>query len=87
MSLVLSERLPLGRFVFDTAWTPLKGAHMHPLRFFAVDRSKDPNDYLEVLEVVEVDGTNVAITRGGGLFVRDRGQYETHDSLVRSPLA
>jgi hypothetical protein len=83
MSLVLSERLPLGRFVFDTAWTPLKGAHMHPLRFFAVERSIDPNDYLEVLEVVEVDRTNVAITRGGGLFVRDRGQYETHDSLVR----
>jgi len=83
MTFVPSERLPLGRFVFDTAWTPLKGAHMQPLRFFAADRSTDPNDYLEVLVVVTVDGTEVAVTRGGGLYVRDHGQYVSDGSFFQ----
>ncbi len=40
------------------------------LRFFGTDRATDPNDYLEVLQVVDALGTDVAVTRGGGLFVR-----------------
>ena len=66
----LSESQPLSRFVYDQAWTPLKGAYIFPLKYFAVERSYDPNDYLEVIRVIDVVGADVAITRGGGLFVR-----------------
>jgi hypothetical protein len=72
MSFELVERLPLGRFSYEPCWTPLFGAYIYPLRLFANDRSYDPNDYLEVVRVENIAGTDVAITRGGGLFVRDR---------------
>lgn len=62
--------LPLGRFVYNREWTPLRGAYIHPHRYFG-ERSLDPNDYLEVVKVVtDVGGVDVAVTRGGGMFVR-----------------
>ena len=75
--------MPLGRFVYEASWTPVRGAYILPLRFFAPDRTQNPNDYLEVVSVVEVGGINFAITRGGGLFVRDKGQYKTPEQVER----
>ncbi len=80
MSIEIRESLPLGRFIYDYDWTPLKGTYIYPLRFFGSDRSYDPNDYLEVVRVVDIDGTDVAITRGGGLFVRDNEQFQTRET-------
>jgi len=75
------ESLPLARFIYNPDWTPLKGVYIYPLKFFAADRSWDPNDYLEVIRVINVIGTDVAITRGGGLFVRNHGQFKTPESI------
>lgn len=83
MSLDIRESIPLGRFIYDTAWTPLKGTYILPLKFFAPDRTLDPNDYLEVIKVLDVSGTDFAITRGGGMFVRDKGQYQSRQSHER----
>ena len=71
---MIGERhdLPLGRFVYATEWTPLRGAYLYPLRYFDIERSYEPNDYLEVIRVIAAGGRDVAITRGGGLFVRMR---------------
>lgn len=80
MPLDIRESMPLGRFVYEPAYTPLKGTYILPLRFFKVGQALDPNEYLEVLQVLDVGGTDVAITRGGGLFVRDKGQYKTRES-------
>lgn len=83
MAFEVKESIHLGRFIFDDDWTPLKGTYILPLKFFTSDRTAgtaDPNDYLEVVRVVEVAGTDFAITRGGGLFVRDNGQYGTRES-------
>lgn len=70
MPFQVSESLPLGRFVYEQSWTALRGAYVYPLRYFGDERSTDPNDYLEVVRVLVVDGIDVAVTRGGGLFVR-----------------
>jgi hypothetical protein len=74
---------PLGRFLYEKSWTPVWGCYLNPLRFFgqAADyQSMDPNDYLEIVRVLDADETDVAITRGGGLFVRT-------DRLERTPEA
>ncbi len=81
MPLNIRESLPLSRFIYEPNWTPLKGMYVLPLRFFGSDRTVDPNDYLEVVRVVSVSGTDVAVTRGGGLFVRDRGQYKSRGAI------
>jgi hypothetical protein len=81
MSLEIRESLPLARFIYDRAWVPVRGTYLSPLRFFASDRTLDPNDYLEVIRVVDVAGTNFAITRGGGLFVREDERYSNRDGL------
>ena len=84
MTFEVKESIHLGRFIYDPDWTPLKGTYILPLRFFTTDRTgrtADPNDYLEVIQVVDVAGTDFAITRGGGLFVRDIGQYRTREAL------
>jgi hypothetical protein len=83
MSLQISESLPLSRFVYDQEWTPIKGAWVLPLVFFGTDRTLDPNDYLEVMRVIPIGDADVAVTRGGGLFVRDRGQYNSPESRDR----
>jgi hypothetical protein len=85
MTFEVRESIHLGRFIYDHDWTPVKGTYILPLRFFAPDRTSDPNDYLEVIKVLDVAGTDFAISRGGGLFVRDKGQYNTreqHEKLV-----
>jgi hypothetical protein len=86
VALSVSERLPLSRFIFEPSWTSVRGTYLYPLKLLDVDElPTDPNDYREVIRVVQVTGVDVAITRGGGLFVRDRGQYSTPqaiDSLV-----
>ncbi len=85
MTFEVNESQPLGRFIYDRAWTSLKGAYLYPLRFFATERSNDPNDYLEVVRVFDVSGVDIAVTRGGGLFARDRGQLNSStgtDQLV-----
>jgi hypothetical protein len=64
------------RFSSAEAWTPLFGCWMYPLRVFG-PRPTDPMEYLKVIEVVDVVGTDVAVTHGGGIFVRNCGQYET----------
>jgi hypothetical protein len=88
VALSVSERLPLSRFIFEPSWTPVLGTYLYPLKLLDVDElPTDPNDYLEVIRVVPVTGMDVAITRGGGLFVRDRGQYSARqaiDALVQS---
>jgi len=71
------ETLPLARFIYDRDWTPVWEAYLYPLRFFGSKRSTDPNDYLEVARVVSMCGKDVAITRGGGPFVRARGMERT----------
>jgi hypothetical protein len=81
LPLEVRETLPLARFIYDTAWTPLWGAYLYPLRYFAPERSTDPNDYLEVVCVTSVCGKNVAITRGGGLFVRVPGVERTEEAV------
>ncbi len=73
----------LGRFVYEPSWTPLRGTYLWPLKFFGPERSHEPNDYLEVIKVVEVSGVDVAISRGGGLFVRDHGQLATREAILR----
>ncbi|GAA3647615.1 hypothetical protein GCM10022267_37760 [Lentzea roselyniae] len=60
----------LGRFVYNKSWTPVLGAYMFPLKYFSLDESQNPDDYLEVVQILRVDDTDIAITRGGGLFVR-----------------
>jgi hypothetical protein len=78
----ISERLPLSRFIFEPSWTPVRGTYLHPLKLLDVDElPTDPNDYLEVIRVFPVTGVDVAITRGGGLFVRDRGQYSSPQAI------
>jgi hypothetical protein len=84
VALSISERLPLSRFIFEGSWTPVRGTYLYPLKVLeADDRPTDPNDYLEVIRVVPVTGVDVAITRGGGLFARDRGQYLTPEAINR----
>jgi hypothetical protein len=80
MTFQVNETLPLGRFNFDPDWTPVLGTYIVPLVFFAADRSNDPNDYLVVERVATVKNSDVAITRGGGLYVRDCGQYNDPES-------
>jgi hypothetical protein len=75
--------LPLGRFIYEKSWTPVWGCYLNPLRFFGPvgpDGFTNPNDYLEVVKVLDVADTDVAISRGGGLFVRT-------DRLERTPEA
>jgi len=72
MPIEVSESAPLARFIYEPAWTPLLGVYLYPLKYFAAVRSADPNDYLEVVRVLDVNGTDVAVTRGSGLFVRAR---------------
>jgi hypothetical protein len=88
VALSVSERLPLSRFVYEPSWTPVRGTYLYPLKLLDVDElPTDPNDYLEVIRAFPVTGVDVAITRGGGLFVRDRGQYSTPqatDDLVKT---
>jgi hypothetical protein len=79
MAFEIRESLPLARFIDERSWTPLKGTYLNPLRSFG-HRSNDPNAFLEVVTVIKVKGTDMAITRGSGLFVRDRGQYSTPES-------
>lgn len=81
MPIQIQESHPLARFIYDTAWTPVRGTYLAPHRFFAPERTTDPNDYLEVIRVVDVGGTNFAITRGGGLYVRDREAYASAEGL------
>lgn len=40
------------------------------------ERPNDPNDYLEVIRVIEANGNDVAVTRGGGLYVRCADNYQ-----------
>ena len=68
---------PFDRFLSAEDWTPLLGNWIHPLRVFRGERPSDPNTYLAIVEVVDVLGVEVAITLGGGMFVRNRGQYES----------
>jgi hypothetical protein len=82
VALNVTERLPLSRFIFERSWTPVRGTYLYPLKVLEADeRPTDPNDYLEVIRVVPVTGVDVAITRGGGLFARDRGQYSTPQAI------
>jgi hypothetical protein len=76
------ERLPLDRFINQAdSWTPVRGTYLFPLRYLeATERSKDPNDYLEVIRVIDVNGTDVAVTRGGGLYVRCADDYQDTDA-------
>lgn len=82
----LEERQALSRFIYDRSWTPLWGAYLYPLRYFGPERSTNPNDYLEVIRVLEVGETDIGITRGGGLFARDhdccRRRQEEIDRIV-----
>jgi hypothetical protein len=82
VALNVGERLPLSRFIYEPSWTPVRGTYLYPLKLLDVDElPTDPNDYLEVIRVIPVTGVDVAITRGGGLFVRDRGQYSTPQAI------
>lgn len=81
MPLNIRESIPLGRFVYESKGTPLKGTHILPLMFFDLKPSLDPNDYLEVVRVISVSGTDVAITRGSGIFVRDHGEYSSREGI------
>lgn len=81
MAFEVRERLPLARFIYDRDWTPVWGAYLYPLRFFGPERSNEPNDYLQVARVVSVHGRNIAITRGGGLFVRTREEERTEAAV------
>jgi hypothetical protein len=78
----------LGRFIYDTVWTPLRGTYIFPLKYFSNERSTDPNEYLEVVRIVDVDSVDVAVTRGGGLFVRtdDISRTEEHVDRLASLL-
>jgi hypothetical protein len=80
--ILVPQSFALERFVRDEDWVPLKGTYLWPLKLFAAERSRDPGDYLEVLRIVDVLGTDVAITRGGGLFVRDTGRFGTVEAMV-----
>jgi hypothetical protein len=75
-------------FIYADAWIPVLGSYLYPLRYFGSDRSGNPLDYLEVIKVVRVDETDVAITRGGGLFVRmtPNGRSEEEVERVRKIL-
>jgi hypothetical protein len=76
------ERLPLDRFadVRTTSWTPVRGTYLFPLRILeATDRSNDPNDYLEVIRVIDVHDIDVAVTRGGGFYIRCAEDYQDPD--------
>jgi hypothetical protein len=82
VSLRYTESMPLSRFIFEPNWTPVIGTYIFPLRVLGVpDRPTDPNDYLEVVKVISVVGTDIAITRGGGLFARDQGQYSSQAAV------
>jgi hypothetical protein len=74
------ERMPLWRFVNETSWTRMWGCYLNPLRYFGADRPVDPIEFLRIMKVLELGGVDVAITRGGGLFVRT-------DDLTRTPEA
>ncbi|RKQ90483.1 hypothetical protein C8N24_0288 [Solirubrobacter pauli] len=74
--------IPLGRFVYVREHVPLRGAYIYPLKYFGDERSLDPNDYLEVLRVVPVRGVDVAVTRGGGMFVRGPQKADTELEAV-----
>lgn len=75
------ERLPLERFTGQTAsWTPVRGTYLFPLRLLDVTQHpNDPNDYLEVIRVIDVNGNDVAVTRGGGLYVRCADNFQDSD--------
>ncbi len=62
----------------------MRGTYLYPLKVLGANAPlNDANDYLEVIRVVPVTGVDVAITRGGGLFARDRGQYSTPPAVNR----
>jgi hypothetical protein len=84
VTFVTSERIPLSRFIYEPSWTPVRGTYLYPLRVLGANTPlTDPNDYLEVIRVIRVAGIDVAVTRGGGLFARDRGQYSTPPAINR----
>ena len=60
MALTISNRLPLSRFIWEPSWTPVRGTYLYPLKLLDVDESPtDPNDYLEVIQVVPVTGVEL----------------------------
>lgn len=83
MAFEVVESVPLGRFLFGESWTPVWGAHVYPLRFFGQGGSNDPNDYLEVIKVITADDSDVALTRGGGLYARAREDSRSEREVQR----
>lgn len=75
MTITINSTIPLERFIHDASWTPVLGTYLYPLRHFGRKKEPavDPNDYLEVVHVIHFSGRDVAVTRGGGLFVRQHG--------------
>ncbi len=81
MAFEVIESLPLGRFIFEPDWTPLLGAYINPLAFFAGDRSSDPNDYLLVggltlftYALHRLDPVFI-LGEGAGIFIYSRNLY------------
>jgi len=81
MSVLQGSDLPLGRFIYDRSWVPVRGSYIYPMKYFGLQRSTNPNDYIEVIRVIEVGGRKVAVTRGGGVFVRDHGEFGTEEGI------
>lgn len=82
-ALAISESIPLTRFLFEPEWVPVQGTYLYPLRVLqAEERPREVNDYLEVVTVVDVGGRRVAVTRGGGMFLRARVTTDTWAEAV-----
>lgn len=82
-----SQPFRIGQFLASNSWTPLKGSYIFPLKVFGDDRPPLAADYLEVLSVRDANGVDVAITRGGGLFVRPDPDLELVDSSYARQVA
>jgi hypothetical protein len=63
----------------------MRGTYLYPLRILGTGvRPNDANDYLEVVAVLKVGGCKVAVTRGGGIFVRQRDPVHSWEEAVET---